>query len=109
MLAERGIVKNDADKRIIVLGNDLRWAGGPSTPQSRATDGLMKLEDFLNKGKLDQEEKFEGSMANETVYLCYSSVRTFLVMFLNFWPISACRRVRRESPRRAPLLSCAPK
>ncbi|KAJ7928469.1 AMP binding protein [Mycena leptocephala] len=52
MLAERGIVKNDADKRIIVLGNDLRWAGGPSTPQSRATDGLMKLEDFLNKGKL---------------------------------------------------------
>jgi hypothetical protein len=46
----------------------------------------MKLEDFLNKGKLGHEEKFEGSMANETVYLCYSSVRAFIAIFLNFGP-----------------------
>lgn len=74
MLSESGIGKKDADARIIVLGNDLRWAGGPSAPESPAAAGLLKMEDFLGKGELKQEEKFEGSMANETVYLCYSSV-----------------------------------
>jgi len=31
---------------------------------------------LLCKGKLDQEEMFEGSKANETVYICYSSGTT---------------------------------
>ncbi|KAJ7125064.1 AMP binding protein [Mycena epipterygia] len=76
MFAEIGIAKDDADKRIIVLGNDLTWAGGPSASQSPAGAGLLRMEDLLGQGKLNQEEKFEGSLANETVYLCYSSGTT---------------------------------
>ncbi|KAJ6495728.1 AMP binding protein [Mycena vitilis] len=76
MLAESGISREEADKRIIVLGNDLRWAGGPSALPNTAVAGLLKMEDLLNLGKLDQEEKFEGPLANETVYICYSSGTT---------------------------------
>ncbi|KAJ7717822.1 AMP binding protein [Mycena maculata] len=76
MFAESGIGKDDADMRIIVIGNDLRWAGGPSAPRSPATAGLLRMEDLLGKGELKQEEKFEGPLANQTVYLCYSSGTT---------------------------------
>ncbi|KAJ7502923.1 AMP binding protein [Mycena galericulata] len=76
MFSENGIAKNEADKRIIVLGNDLRWAGGPNAPQSPAAAGLVRMEALLGKGELKQEEKFEGSQANETLYLCYSSGTT---------------------------------
>ncbi|KAF7351179.1 4-coumarate--CoA ligase-like 7 [Mycena sanguinolenta] len=76
MFAELGLGKEEAEKRIIVLGQDLRWAGGPSAPASPASKGLLRMEDLLNRGKLDQEEKFEGSNAHETVYICYSSGTT---------------------------------
>ncbi|KAJ7039081.1 AMP binding protein [Mycena alexandri] len=76
MFAEIGFAKNEAEKRIVVLGNDLRWAGGPSAPRNPTSAGLARMEDFLDKGKLEQEEKFEASAANETVYLCYSSGTT---------------------------------
>ncbi|KAJ6593544.1 AMP binding protein [Mycena capillaripes] len=76
MFQESGITKEDADKRIIVLGKDLRWAGGPSAPPNPAATGLLKMEDLMTIGKLDQEEKFEGPAANETLYLCYSSGTT---------------------------------
>ncbi|KAJ7209704.1 AMP binding protein [Mycena pura] len=76
MLAECGIAKDDAEGRIIVLGKDLRWAGGPKSPQNPASAGLLSMEDLLNKGKLEQEEMFEGALANETLYLCYSSGTT---------------------------------
>ncbi|KAK7057531.1 4-coumarate--CoA ligase-like 7 [Favolaschia claudopus] len=76
MFAEIGIAKEDAAKRIIVLSKDLRWAGGPSAPRSPASNGLLKMEDLLDRGKLDQEEKFEGSDALETLYICYSSGTT---------------------------------
>ncbi|KAJ7188623.1 AMP binding protein [Mycena filopes] len=76
MFAEIGLAKHEADKRIVVLGNDLRWAGGPSAPHNPNSAGLSRMEDFLDKGKLDQEEMFEGSAAQETVYLCYSSGTT---------------------------------
>ncbi|KAJ7647638.1 AMP binding protein [Roridomyces roridus] len=75
-LAESGVPNKDIDKRIIVLGNDLRWAGGPSAPRSPAAAGLLKLEDLLGKGELKEEEKFEGDLAHETTYLCYSSGTT---------------------------------
>ncbi|KAJ7106027.1 AMP binding protein [Mycena crocata] len=74
MLAESGISKEDAEKRIILLSNDLRWAGGPSAARNPVVAGVPRLEDLLGMGKLNQEETFEGSQANETVYLCYSSV-----------------------------------
>ncbi|KAJ7350441.1 AMP binding protein [Mycena albidolilacea] len=76
MFAESGIAKAEADKRIVVLGADLRWAGGPSAPAGAASEGLVRMEDLLDKGKLDQEEKFEGPDAHETVYICYSSGTT---------------------------------
>ncbi|KAF7362187.1 4-coumarate--CoA ligase-like 7 [Mycena venus] len=76
MLHESGIAKEEAEKRIIVLGSDLRWAGGPSAPRSPASEYLLKMEDLLDKGKLAEEEKFEGSNAHETVYICYSSGTT---------------------------------
>ncbi|KAJ7244176.1 AMP binding protein [Mycena haematopus] len=76
MFADLGIAKEEADKRIIVLGQDLRWAGGPSAAADPASKGLLKMEDLLNRGKLDREEKFEGSQADETVYICYSSGTT---------------------------------
>ncbi|KAJ6449638.1 hypothetical protein DFH09DRAFT_1118520, partial [Mycena vulgaris] len=76
MFSKSGISKEDAERRIIVLGSDLRWANGPSAAQIPAAAGLLRMEDLLGKGKLSQEEKFEGPLANETVYLCYSSGTT---------------------------------
>ncbi|KAJ6497728.1 AMP binding protein [Mycena sanguinolenta] len=76
MFAELGLAKEEGEKRIIVLGQDLRWAGGPSAPASPASKGLLRMPDLLTRGKLDQEEKFEGSNAHETLYICYSSGTT---------------------------------
>ncbi|KAJ7149875.1 AMP binding protein [Mycena crocata] len=76
MLAESGITKEEAERRIVVLGNDLRWAGGPSAPGSPDAAGLLRMEDLLAMGQLEREEMFNGSGAQETVYLCYSSGTT---------------------------------
>lgn len=35
---------------------------------------LLAIEALLELGSLEQEEKFDGDQANETVFLCYSSV-----------------------------------
>ncbi|KAJ7099936.1 AMP binding protein [Mycena belliarum] len=76
MLALLGISKQEADRRIIVLGRDLRWAGGPSVKRSPEAVGLLTMEDLLKGGQLDQEERFDGALCNETTYLCYSSGTT---------------------------------
>ncbi|KAJ7679741.1 hypothetical protein B0H17DRAFT_943890 [Mycena rosella] len=76
MFVELGLSKAEADKRIIVLHNDLRWAGGPAVPASPDAAGLVAMEDLLSRGTLEKEEQFEGAAANETVYLCYSSGTT---------------------------------
>ncbi|KAJ7108778.1 AMP binding protein [Mycena epipterygia] len=76
MFAELGLSKAEGDKRIVVLGNDLRWAGGPASAAAADAAGLVALTDLLSRGTLKEEEKFEGSAANETVYLCYSSGTT---------------------------------
>ncbi|KAJ7269564.1 AMP binding protein [Mycena rebaudengoi] len=60
----------------INTGNDLQWAGGPAAARDPESAGFLAMEDLLGKGKLDQEEKFEGSLANETLFLCYSSGTT---------------------------------
>ncbi|KAF8162516.1 hypothetical protein K438DRAFT_1858718 [Mycena galopus ATCC 62051] len=49
-------------ERIVVLGRDLRWAGGPAATH-RPEAGTL-------------EESFEGPATRETVYLCYSSGTT---------------------------------
>ncbi|KAJ7072621.1 AMP binding protein [Mycena amicta] len=76
MFAEIGLSKEEANKRIIVLGQDLRWAGGPAASAHPASAGLVRMEDLLGLGKLENEEKFEGPLAQETLYLCYSSGTT---------------------------------
>ncbi|KAJ7665914.1 AMP binding protein [Mycena polygramma] len=76
MFAELGVAKADADKRIIVLDNNLRWAGGPASKPSPEAVGLLTLEDLLSRRTLQKEESFEGAAANETVFLCYSSGTT---------------------------------
>ncbi|KAJ6478797.1 AMP binding protein [Mycena vitilis] len=76
MFAELGVAKADADKRILVLDNDLRWAGGTAAKPSPEAVGLLTLEDLLARRTLQKEESFEGAAANETVFLCYSSGTT---------------------------------
>ncbi|KAJ7443815.1 AMP binding protein [Mycena latifolia] len=76
MFAELGLSKAESDKRIVVLGNDLRWAGGPAAAAAPDAAGLVMLADLLSRGTLDKEEQFEGAGAHETVYLCYSSGTT---------------------------------
>ncbi|KAF7321573.1 AMP binding protein [Mycena kentingensis (nom. inval.)] len=78
MFKECAIPETEANKRIIVLGRDLRWAGGPAAPVPKGSEGLLRMENFFGMGSLpiNGEDKFEGSLAHETVYLCYSSGTT---------------------------------
>ncbi|KAF9012476.1 AMP binding protein [Cyathus striatus] len=76
MFKEVGVDDSEAAKRIIVIGNGLQWAGGPSAPSSPEALGLLKFEDLLGKGALGREELFDGELAHETSYLCYSSGTT---------------------------------
>ncbi|RDB25422.1 4-coumarate--CoA ligase-like 7 [Hypsizygus marmoreus] len=71
-----GVSKAEAEKRIIVLGAGLQWAGGLAAPDKPETAGFLHLHDLLTLGALEQEEKFEGKDADETVYICYSSGTT---------------------------------
>lgn len=56
-----------AKRRIIVVD----WP----FPESGFND-YLRVQDLLGKGRLDQEEKFPGELANETALLCYSSGTT---------------------------------
>ncbi|KAJ7430584.1 AMP binding protein [Mycena galericulata] len=76
MYSELGIARDEGQKRTVVLGRDLRWAGGPGATRSAGALGLLTMEDLLSRGTLNEEQKFEGSKAHETVYLCYSSGTT---------------------------------
>ncbi|KAJ7359705.1 AMP binding protein [Mycena albidolilacea] len=76
MFSELGIPRDEGDRRTVVLGRDLRWAGGPAAPGLPGCRGLVTLPDLLVRGKLQREERFEGALAHETVYLCYSSGTT---------------------------------
>ncbi|KAJ6609065.1 AMP binding protein [Mycena sp. CBHHK59/15] len=76
MFSELGISKEEGDKRIIVLGRDLRWAGGPAAQLGSGVVGLLSMEDLLRRGKIDEEENFDGPLAHETLYVCYSSGTT---------------------------------
>ena len=75
-LKEAGYSTEDADKKIILIPNSLEWLGGPSAPQDPAVASLTKIEELLKLGSLDHEERFDGYLSDETVYLCYSSGTT---------------------------------
>ncbi|KAJ7837303.1 AMP binding protein [Mycena leptocephala] len=76
MFHELGIARHEVDRRIVVLGRDLRWAGGPTAALDPRCRGMLTLHDLLVRGKLEREEQFNGALAHETVYLCYSSGTT---------------------------------
>ncbi|KAJ7185860.1 AMP binding protein [Mycena filopes] len=76
MFAELGVSREEGDARTVVVGRDLRWAGGPAAPPKPSCSGLLTLSDLLTRGELEREELFEGPLAHETVYLCYSSGTT---------------------------------
>ncbi|KAJ7912038.1 AMP binding protein [Mycena leptocephala] len=76
MFHELGIARHEVDRRIVVLGRDLRWAGGPTAALDPRCRGMLTLHDLLVRGKLEREEQFNGALARETVYLCYSSGTT---------------------------------
>ncbi|EEB94602.1 hypothetical protein MPER_06556, partial [Moniliophthora perniciosa FA553] len=67
------IPQAESDKRIIVIPDGLAWAGGPPSPRREAT-GLLGMEELLTRGTLTTEAKFDGKDAQETSFLCYSSV-----------------------------------
>ncbi|KAK7444255.1 hypothetical protein VKT23_015265 [Stygiomarasmius scandens] len=72
-----GVSKAEADSRIIIIRNELAWAGGPDAPANPAEAGLLTLDELLkSKGSLAAEEKFDGKLAKETAFLCYSSGTT---------------------------------
>jgi hypothetical protein len=79
---ELGIPKSEHERRIIIVDRDetLSWATS-SKPRGAsigdATAKFIHFEDLLELGELDSEERFEGKLSNETVVLCYSSVRPF--------------------------------
>ncbi|KAG5653509.1 hypothetical protein H0H81_012581 [Sphagnurus paluster] len=77
MFALLGVPTAEARERIVVMEAALEWAGGPSVPRTAPAIGLKTLADLLDTpGTLDQEERFDGPDAHETVYLCYSSGTT---------------------------------
>lgn len=77
MLKKLGVKDWQVTSRVVVLGTNLHWAGAPSAPVPEAVKGFLTLADLLAyPGALLEEEKFDGALSNETVYLCYSSGTT---------------------------------
>lgn len=80
-----GVSECEMQRRVVVLENGLEWAGGPPVSRSDAVNGLKTLAGLINAGgKLDHEERFDGEQAHETVYLCYSSGVSCLILYLVF-------------------------
>ncbi|KAF8345975.1 AMP binding protein [Amanita rubescens] len=75
-LQNLGLTDDQADRKIVVLGSSLDWAGGPAAPRKAEAAGLLHMEDLLKLGSLTEGERFDGRLAHETVYLCYSSGTT---------------------------------
>jgi 4-coumarate--CoA ligase len=44
----------------------------------KGAESFVQFDSLLRGGKLQEEEKFDGDLADETVYLCYSSGTTGL-------------------------------
>ncbi|CAE6427281.1 unnamed protein product [Rhizoctonia solani] len=60
----------EAQKRVVIMTYG-------STP-TKGTEKYTQLDSLLHSGKFDKEERFDGELSNETVYLCYSSGTTGL-------------------------------
>ena len=67
MFGASGVSKEEARKRIIVMGVGDKDA---------TANGFVHMDDLLGMGRLSVAEQFDGPLSNETVYLCYSSGTT---------------------------------
>ncbi|KAF5345339.1 hypothetical protein D9758_008423 [Tetrapyrgos nigripes] len=77
MFKALGLSRAETDSRIIVIGHGFAWAGGPTVSPKAEEAGLLTLDELLKvQGSLQQEEKFDGKLAKETAFLCYSSGTT---------------------------------
>lgn len=56
--------------------NDVLSGSGQAKDGGKENGWGWTLSDFIGKGKLEDEEKFDGEKAHETAYLCYSSGTT---------------------------------
>lgn len=67
MFKLQNLSEAEARKRIIVID----WASTANIPK-----GVVKLTELMDKGIMEQEEPFDGELADETLLLCYSSGTT---------------------------------
>ena len=67
MLEASGLSKEEARKRIIVMGVG---------DEDATAKGFIHMDDLVGKGRLSAAERFDGPLSNETMYLCYSSGTT---------------------------------
>ncbi|KAF8599410.1 acetyl-CoA synthetase-like protein [Ceratobasidium sp. AG-I] len=60
----------EAQKRVIVMNFN--------EPAPKGAESFIQFDSLLKCGRLEGEERFDGDLADETVYLCYSSGTTGL-------------------------------
>jgi acyl-CoA synthetase (AMP-forming)/AMP-acid ligase II len=70
MFKSIGVSENEARRRLVVL--DI-YGNGSKTARKL---GILELGDLVGHGALAEEEKFTGSQADETLFMCYSSGTT---------------------------------
>jgi long-subunit acyl-CoA synthetase (AMP-forming) len=75
MFKKLGFSDAEARKRIILVGDSVQWATSLTALPHRQ-DGVTQFEELLLQGQLEKEERFDGELSNETMYLCYSSGTT---------------------------------
>lgn len=73
MFKDMGLSETEVKKRVVVLTNSLHWTGRGYQRPSPSVRGFVTLGDMLGRGSFVNEERFDGKLANETVYMCYSS------------------------------------
>jgi acyl-coenzyme A synthetase/AMP-(fatty) acid ligase len=70
-----GLPRHEAQQRIWVM--DRLWEGARQvSPLGLEEGGVNDVRSLLGLGRLEEEEKFDGVDADETVYICYSSGTT---------------------------------
>ena len=67
MLEANGVSREEARKRIVIMG-----VGDRDT----AAKGFIHMDDLLGKGVMTAAERFDGPLSKETVFICYSSGTT---------------------------------
>ncbi|KAG8738133.1 hypothetical protein FRC10_007255 [Ceratobasidium sp. 414] len=60
----------EAQKRVILMNFE--------EPAPKGAENYVQIDSLLRSGKLNEEEKFDADLSDETVYLCYSSGTTGL-------------------------------